>query len=328
MSAPVDLAVIIPAYKARFFRDALECLATQTWQRFRVYVGDDAGEPALREICDTYRNRVDLVYHRFEQNLGGVDLVGHWNRCVALSAGEPWLWLFSDDDLCDPGAVEAFYRTIEAAPGYDVYRWDTTVRDEQGSVLRESPPAPSRETGCEFALSRLMLERRSFVVDYVFSRRAYDREGGFVSFPHAWFADDASWLAFSRATGICGIPGPRIHWRLSTSNVSGTFRPDLAIGKAHALFQYHAWLQTYVSEATHEPRTVREAIGQNQSAWFYHQLGVAGCYRKPSLALALMRPGSEALGVGRWRFGVALFANILRYSARRLRRWLQNPLRR
>ena len=41
---------------------------------------------------------MNIVYSTFDTNLGGVDLAGHWDRCIAL-AKEPVIWFFSDDDL-------------------------------------------------------------------------------------------------------------------------------------------------------------------------------------------------------------------------------------
>ena len=54
---------------------------------------------------ESYQNKVNLVYHRFSENMGGKDLVAHWERCIQLSA-EPFIWLFSDDDLMPADGVE------------------------------------------------------------------------------------------------------------------------------------------------------------------------------------------------------------------------------
>ena len=45
-------------------------------------------------------------------NFGGHDLVAQWNRCIQLTQNEPWLWLFSDDDIMGPRCVEYFFNTI------------------------------------------------------------------------------------------------------------------------------------------------------------------------------------------------------------------------
>ena len=54
---------------------------------------------------------MNIVYRRFDTNLGGVDLPGHWDRCIAL-AKEPVVWFFSDDDLMPQDGGRAYYKSI------------------------------------------------------------------------------------------------------------------------------------------------------------------------------------------------------------------------
>ena len=99
------LAIIIPAYKACFFREVLDSIVRQSNRDFTVYIGDDASPDDLESIVSDYKDKLDIFYFRFEQNWGGRDLVAHWERCIELS-DEPLVWLFSDDDLMPPDAVE------------------------------------------------------------------------------------------------------------------------------------------------------------------------------------------------------------------------------
>ena len=92
------LAIIIPAYKACFFREVLDSIVRQSNRDFTVYIGDDASPDDLESIVSDYKDKLDIFYFRFEQNWGGRDLVAHWERCIELS-DEPLVWLFSDDDL-------------------------------------------------------------------------------------------------------------------------------------------------------------------------------------------------------------------------------------
>lgn len=93
------MAIVIPAYKGRFLKETLDSIAVQAHKdEFVLYIGDDASPERLDKIVESYQNKVNLVYHRFSENMGGKDLVAHWERCIQLSA-EPFIWLFSDDDL-------------------------------------------------------------------------------------------------------------------------------------------------------------------------------------------------------------------------------------
>ena len=98
------VAIIIPAYKQRFLNETLASIAKQTCNDFKVYIGDDASPEDLHPIVSAYEGKMDLLYHRFEENMGRTDLVGHWERCMALS-DEPLIWLFSDDDMMPADGV-------------------------------------------------------------------------------------------------------------------------------------------------------------------------------------------------------------------------------
>ena len=89
-----QLAIVIPAFKMDYFRATLDSLAAQTCKDFTVYVGDDCSPSDFRSLVDEYVDKIDIRYTRFEDNLGGKDLVAQWTRCVDLTNGEPWLWLF------------------------------------------------------------------------------------------------------------------------------------------------------------------------------------------------------------------------------------------
>ena len=88
ISMEEKIAIVIPAYKCRFLRQTLDSIVVQTCRSFTVYIGDDASPQNLKEIVSDYADKMNIVYRRFDTNLGGVDLPGHWDRCIAL-AKEP-----------------------------------------------------------------------------------------------------------------------------------------------------------------------------------------------------------------------------------------------
>ena len=136
MSQNTQLAIIIPAYKATFLSAALDSIAAQTCQDFTLYIGDDCSPYNLEDIVNQYRDNIKLVYHRFETNLGGKDLVAQWERCIAMTQGEPYLWLFSDDDIMEPKCVEAFFSALDETNSYyHLYHFDVKKIDEKGNVL-------------------------------------------------------------------------------------------------------------------------------------------------------------------------------------------------
>ena len=135
-----DLAIIIPAYKETFLEEAIQSISSQTCKDFTLYVGDDCSPYPLKNIVDNYTGKIKIIYHRFETNIGGKDLVAQWERCIALSKNEKWIWLFSDDDVMEPNCVASFYKAIkETSSYYDVYHFNVNIIDEHSKVKKVPP---------------------------------------------------------------------------------------------------------------------------------------------------------------------------------------------
>lgn len=302
------LAIVIPAYKPEFLAEALESLTSQTCRDFTVYIGDDASPHDLAFIVEPYRERLEIVYKRFDENLGGLSLVQQWNRCVQMSS-DLWVWLFSDDDVAEPTSVERFFQALEKTDGqYDLYRFCTMCIDEQGQIVRVNPPHPAIESSLEYAYHRLCLNRWSFAPEHIFSREVFEREGGFVEFPLAWCSDDASWIAFGERTGIYTISGPHVRWRISHVNISSGNRA-LARQKIEALFQFVDWLTARIDTVWIQTEPERSLLVRHRlRPWFLHQLAVAGPGGGRVLHLAERMNERWPVGLARTRIDIARVA--------------------
>ncbi|MEQ1858115.1 MAG: glycosyltransferase family A protein, partial [Longimicrobiales bacterium] len=265
------LAIVIPAYKPDFFRAALASVADQTDRRFRVYVGDDAGPPEIAGVCaEAAASGLDLVYHRFEENLGGRSLTAHWNRCVALS-NEPWVWLFSDDDVMGPDCVAAVLDEIATGKTTEVLRFDTEVIDRRGGTLEVNPAHPEVETGTDFIYSRLRGERNSYVVEYVFRRAAFDRAGGFPDFPVAWCSDDVAWYSFSGGGGIRTLRRGLVRWRASGVNITDAKRRNQR-EKLDAGARFLRFVRDNVAPRDHDVARSPEDWRRAEERWWVGQI--------------------------------------------------------
>ena len=219
--AAADLAIVIPAYRAKYFTESLSSIARQTHRGFRVYVGDDASPDNLREIADRFAGEFSLSYHRFAENLGGRDLVGQWTRCVGLIGNERWIWLFSDDDIATDNCVGEFLAVARKFPS-DIYRFNTQVIDAGGRVIHPTMPSPDFERSEEMAYHLLCGGRGNSMPDLAFSRARYEECGGFVSTAFGQGADWATSILFSQRSGMRMIQRATVSWRRSGDNVSST----------------------------------------------------------------------------------------------------------
>jgi glycosyltransferase involved in cell wall biosynthesis len=267
------LAIVIPAFKPQFLQQALASVLNQTDQRFRLYVGDDCGPDELASIVKAYGDQSRILYRRFPDNLGRRSLVGHWDRCIHLT-NEPWVWIFSDDDVMERECVAAFYREIDITrAAYDVYRFNTVHIDKEGYLLSISAPHPETETSLEFAYHRLRGVRHCTAQEFLFSRESYKQSGGFLDLPCGWCSDEAGIIRFSRRTGIRTIPGPRIRFRLSGQNITSSNKnPAINRAKRQAAMAYLEWLLGHFKTEQGTPYTVGSSLLKGAAErWFTSQ---------------------------------------------------------
>ena len=249
MSFP--LAIVIPAYKAIYFKTCIESLVAQTDQRFHVYIGDDASPEDLNQLLAPYASALAITYHRFDQNLGATDLVGHWNRCLDLIKEESWIWLFSDDDCMDPGCVEAFYDFLETpeAAQTDLLHFNMQVVDSDGIPLWPIKPFPSELTSVEFFDGRIQHQLHSSVVEYIFRKSAFKEVGGFQKFDLGWFSDDATWLKLMGSKPLITISKNLVYWRFSSENISSTSASREILGrKVEASLTFRRWAIEFLKQ--------------------------------------------------------------------------------
>jgi glycosyltransferase involved in cell wall biosynthesis len=249
MKKDANLAIVIPAYKATYLRDTLESIATQSCQDFTVYIGNDASPEDLYEIIASFSDRINIIYTKFEHNLGGVNLVSHWKRCIDLTRNEEWIWLFSDDDIMQKECVESFYAYLNENSKADLLHFNMSFIDFAGRVTKTCNDFPNHLPVTDFFSRRTKFQINSTVVEYIFSRHVYEQEGGFTNNDLAWCADDATWIRFGRINGINTIQGPRVLWRNSGLNISANVKDkSIVIRKVNANVNHVKWAVEYFSE--------------------------------------------------------------------------------
>lgn len=244
-----QLAIIIPAYKDTFLRAALDSIAAQTCQDFTLYIGDDCSPYDIGDIVAEYKDKIDLVYQRFETNLGGHDLVAQWERCIAMSKDEPYLWLFSDDDVMEASCVEEFYKVIQQTKEeYDVYHFNVKVIDDYGEITNTPQSYPTRLHRVAYYKGKMSGKYMSLVVENIFKRSVYTKEKGFQNFDLAWGSDTATWIKFMGEKGMYTIPTTFVHWRSGQLNISPNNSHPMVKRKVKALTQFFNWVYSYLGE--------------------------------------------------------------------------------
>ncbi|HEU4790434.1 MAG TPA: glycosyltransferase family 2 protein [Flavobacterium sp.] len=216
------LAIIIPYFKLTFFEATLQSLASQTCQRFKVYIGDDASPDNPNNLLEKYKGQFDFVYHRFENNLGKTSLTQQWERCIALSGNEEWIMTLGDDDVLGENVVEEFCENISEikSEGINVVRFSTQIIDEKGNTISGIYQHPIKEKTTDFLIKKFSKQTRSSFSEYVFNKKVLV-EKSFRNFPLAWHSDDMAFLEFSNFENCFSINESIIYVRVSTLNITG-----------------------------------------------------------------------------------------------------------
>lgn len=266
------LAIVIPAYKSTFLKAALDSIAAQTCKDFRLYIGDDCSPHELKSIVDEYKDKIDLTYQRFEQNLGGKDLVAQWERCIDMTQGEEWLWLFSDDDVMEPNCVEEFYKCLKENPKDKFFHFNITRIGAKGEVLSQQPEWPSHITTKEYLDGKLKGGNNTFVVEFIYHRDLFMSVGRFQNYDLAWGSDFITWLKLSDANGgIRTINGARVCWRDSGENISPNKNPDIIFRKMNSVIRYTKYVTDYAKS---------HHFGK---PWFYGKYAIGEARRNRSI---------------------------------------------
>lgn len=243
-----NLAIVIPAYKSTFLAAALDSIAAQTCLDFTLYIGDDHSPNNLKEIVDRYRDKINLVYKRFDTNLGGKDLVAQWERCIDMTQGEEWLWLFSDDDVMENNCVEEFYKMLVDNPNAGLIHFNICCLDDTTGAVSSLPLYPKHCSVKYYLDEKLKGRIISFVVEFVVRRDIFFKQGRFQNFDLAWGSDFISWVKFAEAAGsIDTCEKARVLWRKSNENISPNKSNPILVRKIYSLIENSKWLLDFTS---------------------------------------------------------------------------------
>lgn len=263
-----SLAIVIPAYKSTFLAATLDSIEAQTCKDFTVYIGDDHSPDNLEKIVERYSDKFQLVYKKFDTNLGGKDLVSQWERCVDMTQGEEWLWVFSDDDVMEPNCVEEFYNFLEKNKIAKLIHFNIKPIDSKGEIISRPTPYPEFITVKQYLDGKLSIDKTvfiSYVVEFIVHRDIYYSTGRFQNYDLAWGSDMVTWVKFADAAkGIYTIPNAYVRWRSSGQNISTDNHPDIIYRKLKSVIAYMKWILCFSqkNDYGHPFRYSKYALGE------------------------------------------------------------------
>lgn len=117
----MKISICIPTYNrashlANCLNSIISCRLRSTLE-FEVCISDNHSTDDTYEVVRHAQSLLDIKYHRNASNLGRVR---NYLNVVNMAEGD-FVWLFGDDDLALPHAIEALYKLIDANPTVDFF---------------------------------------------------------------------------------------------------------------------------------------------------------------------------------------------------------------
>lgn len=191
----MKVGVLIPTFNREYFLAlALGSILEQTFYDLEIIVIDNASSDGTSKFMTGISDpRVRYIVN--ENNLG---LIGSINKGIKLfSDNVTWCTILGDDDLLDIGYIASMLDFVGAYTVKAIAHGHRTFIDSVGHRLRNAVQAPLVESPLEYINERSAFERETFLTGVFFSRKAYEKIGGYPKFTTGMATDDAFIFALS-----------------------------------------------------------------------------------------------------------------------------------
>lgn len=218
MTNKLKYLFLLPAYKARYFNDALKSIQAQTYKDFKVLISDDCSPEDLRTICKPYLEDYRFEYRRNDRNIGGNEgLVAHWNMLLEKYDAE-YVIMTSDDDVYNTKFLEEVDDFVNKYTEVNLFRTRVCVIDDNG-VINEDDYFSEYSRQIDFLKEMFCTNHSNCIGNYVFRKSYLDKIGRFVDYPAAWYTDNIATILCAN-NGVVNIPNILFTWRWSDINIS------------------------------------------------------------------------------------------------------------
>lgn len=246
---------LLPAYKAKYFEEALRSIMAQTYRDFRVLVSDDCSPEDLRPIFDRVcGDDPRFTFHRNAENMGGRSLVSHWNLLVEMCDTE-WLIMASDDDMYEPDFLAEADALFDKHSEANLLRGRSQIIDGDGMGKAVEAVTDEWLDTLHYAHRIYQPDYVGGIASYIYHTAALKQKGMFPDWPQAWFSDEAANIMMADQ-GCCITQGVTFKVRSSDINISSQWgNPDDSRKKMAATYAFYSWMQRFMVDikdtATH-----------------------------------------------------------------------------
>lgn len=212
----IFVSFILPAYKARFLKQAIDSILSQSYSQFELVIVDDASPEDLQGIVIAYDDP-RISYYRNDKNIGGKSLVSQWNYSILFAKGE-YLVLAADDDVYHPDFLKNCVGLAAKYPEVNLIRSRVEKIDEYNHMIGLDGLLPEYCSKYQYLHYWLAATAFTCIGNYLF-KSSVIKQKQFIDFPSAFCSDVASVIMMAE-NGIVNTTEMLFSFRISSIHLS------------------------------------------------------------------------------------------------------------
>lgn len=237
----MKFSIFIPAYKSSFLSEAIQSCLNQSYRDFELVIVNDASPEDIDSIIGLFSDS-RLRYYKNDKNVGAVNVVDNWNKCLDLCQGD-YIICMGDDDCLTSTCLSQYYELINRYPGLGVYHTKTVVIDEKGKAINIQASRPEYESVWSLAWHRWNGRTIQFIGDFCFNLNQLRENDGFYKLPLAWGSDDISALIAAQSAGIANTQEVGFCYRINSQTITNSSNTRI---KLEAIEKEKEWYELFL----------------------------------------------------------------------------------
>lgn len=239
----VKFSVLIPAYKSKFLKKCIESILSQSFCDFEIVILNDASPENVKEIVCEYDDP-RIKYFENSTNIGAIDVVDNWNKCLTYASGD-FVICMGDDDELFVDCLETYNNLIIKYPLIDIFHANTILINEEDNLIDIQEARPEYESVYSLMWHRWVKNRIQFIGDFLYRKDSLQRKGGFYKLPFAWASDDITAYVVAKENGIVNGSKPMFKYRVNRYSITNTGNIEI---KMNAILLEKKWALQFLQE--------------------------------------------------------------------------------
>lgn len=239
----MKFSILLPTYKDKFLKECIDSILQQNYKDFELIIVNDASPYDISSIVSNFSDD-RIRYYVNEKNIGSLNLVDNWNKCLGYAKGE-YIICMGDDDKLLPNCLEEYAKLIDQYTGIGLLHGWTEIIDENSVPFLMTTHRGLHESAMSLCWHRKMgAYSLQFIGDFCFEREWLVKQGGFFKLPLAWGSDDISALIGASKNGVANTQVPVFQYRRNRYTISSTGNVNI---KLQAIKEQRKWYNKFLS---------------------------------------------------------------------------------